>query len=316
MDYTYTIIIPHHNIPILLKRCLSSIPQRDDTQIIVVDDASNSEYTEELKNLEKEYRYVEFLYQDKSGGGGMARNIGVKYAKGEFVLFADADDFFTPCFNQVLDDYKDNDSDIVFFNALSLKEEEYMPTDRADHLNNMHRLYISNPQRAILHFKYSFGEPWCKMIRKSIIDKNKILFQETNIHNDTQFSYLVGHYSSAVKVDSRAIYCYMIRKNSVSVTDSDERYLTRVKVFAQKNKFLLENNIPFYDEHYMSSFVHFKQIGDEKKYNECIQILLEYGLSVKPIKCYLLKEKIKSYFPLIIKWFRLFKLVKANYNLV
>ena len=294
MNFIYTIIVPHHNIPNLLKRCLSSIPRRDDTQIIVVDDASNSEYTEDLKNLEEEFRYVEFLYQDRAGGGGMARNVGLKYAKGKLVLFADADDFFTPCFNQVLDDYKDNTSDIIFFNALSLKEGEYMPTDRADHLNYMHRLYMSNPLRAILLFKYSFGEPWCKMIRKSIIDKNNICFQETSIHNDTQFSYLVGHHSSVVKVDNRAIYCYMIRTNSVSVAESDERYLTRVKVFAKKNKFLLENNIPFYDEHYMSSFVHFKQIGDERKYSECVQILFEYGLSINPIKRHLLKEKIKS----------------------
>ena len=39
----YSIIIPHKNIPNLLQRCLDSIPIRDDTQVIVVDDDSNSE---------------------------------------------------------------------------------------------------------------------------------------------------------------------------------------------------------------------------------------------------------------------------------
>ena len=39
----YSIIIPHKNIPQLLKRCLDSIPQRDDVQIIVVDDNSSSD---------------------------------------------------------------------------------------------------------------------------------------------------------------------------------------------------------------------------------------------------------------------------------
>ena len=39
----YTFIIPHKNIPNLLRRCLNSIPRRDDIQIIVVDDNSNSD---------------------------------------------------------------------------------------------------------------------------------------------------------------------------------------------------------------------------------------------------------------------------------
>lgn len=39
-QFNYTIIIPHYNIPSLLERCISSIPQRNDIQIIVIDDCS------------------------------------------------------------------------------------------------------------------------------------------------------------------------------------------------------------------------------------------------------------------------------------
>ena len=35
-EIVYSIIIPHKNIPDLLRRCLDSIPQRPDIQIIVV----------------------------------------------------------------------------------------------------------------------------------------------------------------------------------------------------------------------------------------------------------------------------------------
>ena len=35
-EYTYTIIIPHKNIPLLLQRCLDSVPLRNDVQIIAV----------------------------------------------------------------------------------------------------------------------------------------------------------------------------------------------------------------------------------------------------------------------------------------
>ena len=39
--FTYSIIVPHKNCVPLLQRCLNSIPQRDDIQIIVVDDVSD-----------------------------------------------------------------------------------------------------------------------------------------------------------------------------------------------------------------------------------------------------------------------------------
>ena len=36
----YSIIIPHYNLPKLLRRCLQSIPEREDVQVIVVDDSA------------------------------------------------------------------------------------------------------------------------------------------------------------------------------------------------------------------------------------------------------------------------------------
>ena len=40
-EIVYSIIIPHQNMPALLQRCLDSVPERDDVQVIVVDDNSN-----------------------------------------------------------------------------------------------------------------------------------------------------------------------------------------------------------------------------------------------------------------------------------
>ena len=36
--YTYSVIIPHRNTPDLLERCLDSIPERADIQVLVIDD--------------------------------------------------------------------------------------------------------------------------------------------------------------------------------------------------------------------------------------------------------------------------------------
>ena len=57
MQYRYTIIIPHYNIIDLLGRALSSIPDREDIQIIVVDDNSGIKQSEfeKLNNFKNPY---------------------------------------------------------------------------------------------------------------------------------------------------------------------------------------------------------------------------------------------------------------------
>ena len=87
----------------MLLRCLGSIPIREDVQVIVADD--NSDITEvddvNLFSLPEKYPHVEFIWgKNENGrkGAGYARNLGLEKAKGKWLVFADADDFFNPCF--------------------------------------------------------------------------------------------------------------------------------------------------------------------------------------------------------------------------
>lgn len=267
MKYQYSIIIPHFNIPNLLRRCLWSIPKRDDTQIIVVDDKSSEENMLILKKVESDFPYVTFIYSEKNGGGGLARNIGLKYAAGRYILFADADDFFNYCIRDFLDDYYAESYDLVFFNANSLVSNSYMQCNRCSNLNWMISNYYKKNDASDL--KYQFGEPWCKMVRKEIIDNNNIFFEETSIHNDTRFSYLVGYYSQSIKVDTRAVYCITEREGSVSVDISPQKLFVRTRVFAEKNIFLKKNKIPIFDEHMLSPlriFICDANMSNVKKY--------------------------------------------------
>lgn len=279
MNIYYTIIIPHHNIPDLLERCLKSIPQRSDIQIIVVDDNSEDNYKEMLSLLEKAFPHVQFIYSENPGGGGKARNIGIDHAIGKYLVFADADDFFTSDFDRILDDYRSKEFDISFFKGTSCDTKTYKETHRADHLNKYIDDYIEKKDSNANNLRFLFGEPWCKIIRRDIIVKNNILFDETKIHNDTTFAYLVGYYANNVIVDIRPLYCVTTREGSVSVTNSDDRILTRVQVYGRAERFFKEKRLPVtMDEQYVQ-LVRLLVHGRISLFRRCKSILTELGFS-------------------------------------
>lgn len=288
----YSIIIPHHDIPYLLRRCLHSIPIRNDLEVIVVDDGSKQEHVEVLHHLEKEFKHVTFIYNDICKGGGAARNIGIDHSKGKYVMFADADDFYNYCIYDFLDEHVNETCDIVFFNANSVDANTYLPLkNRMAHLNKMHEEYETKPESALLHLKYLCGEPSNKLIKREIIDKNNIRFEETRIHNDTKFSYLVAFHSNECKVDHRAIYCLTDRKESVSKNTSHESQLTRARIFAEKNQFLVKNHIPIFDFILLWPFRYYMSNKNPNYFFECLDITKKYGFDL----LFITKKMIKTY---------------------
>ncbi len=264
--YNYSIIIPHYNIPKLLRRCLDSIPKRDDVQVIVVDDNSSDEHREVLESYMRIYSNVEFYFLSNNRGGGHARNVGLSHAQGKYLIFADADDGFNYCFNEALDRYKDTNFDIVFFNASCLDTESYCNVSkRKPMVNSIFDLYPKKKSKSIFQFKYIAGEPWAKFVNKKLVELNNIIFQETKIHNDTYFGYMTGFLSKNIEVDNHAIYCLYDRDASVSKTISDDRLLTRVDVFSSKYNFLKKHGIDCFEDSFICGSI-FHSIKRNKLY--------------------------------------------------
>lgn len=287
MNYKYSIIIPHFNIPKLLQRCLWSIPNRDDTQVIVVDDRSSDENIVLLRELERIYSNVEFIYSETNGGGGKARNTGLQHATGEYVLFADADDYFNYCIRDIFDDYINESCDIIFFNANYVNTETYLPTKRGPSLKWVMREYERTKNSDLL--RYMFGEPWCKLVRRDLIECNNVRFDETPIHNDTFFSYMVGYYARNVKVDMRALYCLADRGGSVSKAMSDEMLMVRTRVFGVKNRFLSDHNIDMFDNLMLQPLLVYLRRFDKFHLKQYFSITSEYNFS----KVFIFKRYVK-----------------------
>lgn len=289
--YKYSIIIPHHDTPDLLRRLLNSIPYREDLEIIVVDDNSNPSIVDFEHFPGKNRPNVKTVFDKKGKYGGYARNLGLSVATGEKVLFADSDDFFNYCFDDVLNDYMFDNHDVVYFKANSLDSEKYTNSNRSLLLNDYIDHFENDREKSELLLRYKFGEPWCKLIKRELIVANRIQFEERSIHNDTAFSYKVGYYAQSISVDTRALYCVTSRLNSVSRTITESKILERIECFATEELFFESHGIP------IKIHTHYNQLAkswfsNKNTYKEGIQILYNLGFKKK----YVLREVV----PLIL----------------
>ena len=170
----FSIIIPHHNIPNLLQRCLDSIPERDDLEVIIVDDNSSTSKVDfqTFPGLNK--NGVTCIFDKTGGGAGYARNIGLKCAKGKWVLFADADDYYNKEeLNNFLNEYKDSSYDVIYFNAQSVNEKgDIFP--KQCRVNKYFKAIQKNKSWGLEGLRYNTWEPWTKMISKSYSQKEMV----------------------------------------------------------------------------------------------------------------------------------------------
>ncbi|MBQ9076269.1 MAG: glycosyltransferase [Muribaculaceae bacterium] len=89
-----SVIVPVYNSEKFLERCVDSILAQTftDFELILVDDGSVDTSGEICDNYAKYYANISVLHVENSGAS-IARKIGVKNAKGEYVAFVDSDDY-------------------------------------------------------------------------------------------------------------------------------------------------------------------------------------------------------------------------------
>lgn len=89
-NYRVTVIIPVYEQPELLEEALESVAEQtiDDYEVIVVDDASQTDF----RPIVDKYERSRLIVHDENRGAATARNTGIDAARGELVAFLDADD--------------------------------------------------------------------------------------------------------------------------------------------------------------------------------------------------------------------------------
>lgn len=211
----YSIIIPHKNTPDLLQYCLDSIPVREDVQVIVVDDNSDTEKVDFEHFPQWKGNHYEYYLTKEGRGAGYARNVGLDYIKGKWVLFVDADDFLLPSVNRIFDEEKDTDADIVFYRPVAVRlVDRKTPSKRANYIEKLIDSYLGNGDEAPL--RCGWESPISKFIKYDLIRSHGIRFDEIRYANDVLFMVSSGVLAKTILFRDKSFYCLTESENSLT----------------------------------------------------------------------------------------------------
>ena len=132
--FKFTIVISAYNSEIGISKCITSITTqtlnfKDNTEIILINDGSRDNTDSICQVFAKKYPNNIKYFSIKHKGKGSSRNLGIKYAQGEYIYFIDGDDFLSKnALKNVLEFFNNNENvDIVTIPTKFLESEESYP---------------------------------------------------------------------------------------------------------------------------------------------------------------------------------------------
>ena len=245
MDYPmFSIIIAHYDIPDLLMRCLKSIPVSEDIQVIVVDDNSSDADTYLERYPELSRPYLEFIRAPKNGGAGYARNIGLDQAKGKWLLFADADDFFVDNMHDIITTHVESDSDVIYFQKQAVYSDDInRKSPRSSYIDKIMDIYLKTGDELPVRTRHHV--PGGKMIKKSLIEKHHVRFEEIKYSNDILFSVHVGCLAKKIEAIDTVLYVVTSHEGSATYEFCKKTDELRIRAGAafRYDSFLFQHNM-------------------------------------------------------------------------
>lgn len=230
-----SVIIPHKNDVNNLKKLIGSINFSGDYEIVIIDDNSEKNNFRVISEYFKHNEVVKVIKSSENGAGA-ARNEGIKYSNGRWIIFADSDDLFAENLNSTIDKYLDSDYDCIYFKPLLNLNRK---NDYRRFYDILCKEYIERPNlKNEWNLRLNFDVPWSKMIKKEVIIKNDIKFDNTKKQNDTIFNQKIGIYSKKIRISNENIYIVNDRQDSISYQNNKDFYDDIVDV--QIRSFLLK----------------------------------------------------------------------------
>ncbi len=188
-----TVVMPIYNAYDYLRPAMDAVLDQTlrDIEVICIDDGSTDHSLEIIKEYQKADERVRIVTENNAGPS-TARNKGIIRARGEYMIFLDADDFFEPNLLELLCERADRDSlDITLagFDIYNNKKAKFSPSIDEDHGNIFAGgAVVSKNEFPHYILQSSSGYVWNKLFRTSFIKDKELMFApELYVFEDVHF---------------------------------------------------------------------------------------------------------------------------------
>lgn len=242
-----SLILPVYNVESYLERAVNSILEQEmtDYEVIFVNDGSTDGSREILEQMVLKNKSFK-LINKKNEGSGIARNIGLKHAVGDYVYFMDPDDEIEK--NLLKDNYdiiSTYDADAIMFGYKEInlhKQLEKNFVNEADKLLENNFEIISELPK--ISQKNSIHAVWNKLYKREFLIKNKIYFSDLSTGQDAEFNWRLFDIINVLVVNSNIYYnYYKNRIGSARTTYNEQSFNNEIKILNTAEQLILKNNV-------------------------------------------------------------------------
>ena len=239
-----SIIIPVYNAKDTIVKCIKSIQiqTHKEIEIIAINDGSKDDSLGILKEMARKDKRI-VVVDKENEGVAKTRNLGIKKATGDYIMFVDNDDFVEKDYvEKYLKEADDNDIVIGGYK-------------RVDENN---KILLKKKIKNTEWSKYNIIVPWAKLYKRDFIVNNKLEFLNYKIGEDVYFNIVAYSNTNKIKIIDNIDYIWFYNTKSISNTihkglkkDVDYIYLLNklLKKIDKKNKYMcyyLERSIVWY----------------------------------------------------------------------
>lgn len=244
-----SIIVPVYNVEKYLQSCMDSLVNQtlEDIEIICVNDGSTDNSLEILESYAKKDSRIK-VFTIENSGNSIARNYGIKIAKGKYVGFVDSDDYINETmFEKLYNSCEQNDLDLAIC-KISLFD------DKTGEVNNNLSYYNLSIFKGFDKEVFSADDTtsftcnivvnaYNKLYRRSLLEDNSIEFPPHLIFEDEVFFIKTYLHAKRISVVNEFLYYYRLnREGSITYLEKENDYVDMVYIYQKEREIFKEVN--------------------------------------------------------------------------
>ncbi|WP_407423337.1 glycosyltransferase family 2 protein [Methanobrevibacter sp.] len=286
--YKISVIIPVYNTGKIIHRTLLSIENQtfgiENIEVILIDDSSDDDTSTILNGYCELDNYKIIRIKNRTGSPGTPRNIGLREATSDYVMFLDHDDFFeTDALEILYDAISNNACDVVYGTYASIDFEIPTKITYPDEKQGMFA-NIDENERII-----AFPPPsiWTKIFKRKFLIENEVLFTGF-LGEDAIFMSKALSNANGIAYLGDSLICYHDLNNNSTTNRINYKYLSEGLI----------------SEDYLYNF--YLDIGKENFCKIRGESMLDFYL-IQFYKAKLTEKEVRNIFPEMYKFTNRFK---------